>query len=629
MGIDFDGYISFVDNEFRRQSASAIDLITLPIARRTDQFGCWPSLVVIDVDGNSGELLLSYRTNPSKISQNDYVYVNDMSVEAKDVISGPVGIVKDVDEHERTLRITPGYQAKGRFSRSFNADDRCVLDRTLPGDHHSRELPVLGLRTLSGEREDTQRLARLREILGGEGQPRPSGDEPLDEAAPDVVHLLPAQMKAVRAAVETDFAMIQGPPGTGKTFVLGVIIRELVRRGKKILVTAFTHQAINNVLAACLEYPDVASVTKIGSANTWGSRRPSERLRFVQKAAQFFRAKTTPDVVGMTGYGAFGTMSRRLDNGVAEALGDRFDAVIFDEAGQLTVPVAIMSMLHSERIILAGDHKQLPPVVQTTPAGVGFGKSIFQTLVEDGGHEPILLDATWRLNDKLLQFPSAHFYEGRLHSTEKSKSRQLVGQFDGESAAILDPAKPSQLVLIRHEGRGQESPEEAALVTRLVTDAIQAGVPATEIAVIASHRRQTVRIKEFLAVDGHRKDGPAVDTVDRIQGRERDLIIISMTHSDEEDLRRGAEFLFLPNRFNVAITRARCKLIIVASPHFFRALPHPTSLRDKGDAVLRDMNVLKQWYFEHRAEAIDATDHAARIHEELTAEKKSTDGSSD
>jgi DNA replication ATP-dependent helicase Dna2 len=332
------------------------------------------------------------------------------------------------------------------------------------------------------------------------------------------------------------------------------------------------------------------------------------------------RNKTTPDVVGMTGSGAFGSMFRKLDRGLEEALGCRFDAIVFDEACQLTVPIALLSMMHSDRIIMAGDHKQLPPVVKTTPAGVGFGRSIFQMLVEETKLEPVLLDATWRLNDALLQFPSRHFYSGFLNATEQSSNRKLEVKCQGESGAILNPENPSQLVLIRHEGRGQESIEEAALVTQLVCDAINGGVPHNQIAVIASHRRQTVRIRTFLAARGRKQDEPVVDTVDRIQGRERDLIIISMTHSDEEDLMRGAEFLFLPNRFNVAITRARRKLIIVASPHFFRALPHPSQLRDRGDSVLRRMNVLKQWYFEHRAGAIDATDMTAEVLRELTAE---------
>ena len=620
MSIDFKGYIEFIENEFKRESASAIDLITLPIARRTDHYGCWPSLTVIEPSDSNGNIALSFRNNPSKISQNDYVYVNDMTVEAKDIITGAVGIVKEIDEIGKILYLNPAYQQRSRFSRQFRVGDRCVLDRTLPADHHGRELPTTVLRVLSGELGDTARLQRLRAVLGGTDEPRPTDDEPVDLESGGLASLLPAQQEAVRMAIETDFAMIQGPPGTGKTFVLGVIIHELVRRGKKVLVTAFTHQAINNVLDACLRHDSIETVTKVGSANTWGSRRADDRLKFIRSATSIFRNKTTPDVVGMTGYAAFGSMFRKLEHGLEEALGDRFDVVIFDEAGQLTVPLALLSMMHSDRIIMAGDHKQLPPVVKTTPAGVGFGRSIFQMLVEETEISPVLLDATWRLNNALLSFPSRHFYGSLLGSTNTSSNRKLQLKCEGESAAILDPETPSQLVLIRHEGRGQESIEEAALVTQLVCDAIGGGVPHGEIAVIASHRRQTVRIKTFLAARGHKQDEPAVDTVDRIQGRERDLIIISMTHSDEEDLMRGAEFLFLPNRFNVAITRARCKLIVVASPHFFRALPHPTQLRDRGDSVLRRMNVLKQWYFEHRADAIDATDMTAEILRDLTTE---------
>ena len=112
-----------------------------------------------------------------------------------------------------------------------------------------------------------------------------------------------------------------------------------------------------------------------------------------------------------------------------------------------------------------------------------------------------------------------------------------------------------------------------------------------------------MKIRELLAHLGHGGKHPVVDTVERIQGRERDLVFLSMTLSDPDLLAGESEFLFLPNRFNVAMTRARKKLVVISSPSFFRALP-------RHGARLADVNVLKRWYFSHRASAVDATDLA-------------------
>jgi DNA replication ATP-dependent helicase Dna2 len=175
---------------------------------------------------------------------------------------------------------------------------------------------------------------------------------------------------------------------------------------------------------------------------------------------------------------------------------------------------------------------------------------------------------------------------------------------------LLAPDKSVQLVLVRHECRGQEAPEEAALVVDIIEDAIDGGMDPKEIAVIAPHRRQNVRIREFLAKVGLAEEGILIDTVERIQGQERDLVILSMTLSDPDILNAEIDFLYLPNRFNVAASRARRKLLVVASPRFFRALPRSEAFDCLGHDPLPDINVLKRWYFEHRDAAIDATDAA-------------------
>lgn len=617
--LDLAALVEFVENEFRRQFRSVIDQITLPIARRVDAFTCWPSVVVKSVDSETQKVELSFDKNPSKLRVNDYVYVNDITVEPKDVISGPEGVIEVLDEAKKRLVVVPAFRQNSRFERRFKIGDRLVLDQTLPGEHTSRAMPVLALRLLAGQLGDSARLRHLRKILEGGAASTPIATPPVDFSDALLSILTQAQTTAVERAVTTDFALIQGPPGTGKTFVLGLIIRELVRRGKKVGVCAFTHQAIQNVLLECLKYKDIKEVGKLGSRGNWTASATDPRLRLIERPGAFFRQKSTPDVVGFTQHAAFHPVARALEEGVEGALPSRFDVLIFDEAGQLTIPAAIMAMVQCDRLIFAGDHRQLPPVVGTVRPGVGAGMSVFQHLVERAGHEPVLLDVTYRMNDRLTEFPSKEFYGRRLVAAPSAAQRTLEGNFSGPFAEVLSPDRPSTLCLLRHEGRGQESPEEAAFVAGVLEAALAAGVPPHEIAVVSPHRRQNARIAELAATLG-RKQLPVIDTVERIQGQERDLVILSMTLSDPELLAQESEFLFLPNRFNVAITRARKKLIVVASPNFFRAIPRRYALETDATRQLSAMNVLKRWYLSHREASIDVTDLAAIAARDLSAE---------
>ncbi|MCA9320218.1 MAG: AAA family ATPase [Planctomycetes bacterium] len=614
MSLDLSEFRRFLDTEFRARFRSVIEQITLPIPQRMDQFTCWPGLTVRSCDPGSGRLELDFARNPSKLRAGEYVYVNRMSVEPKDVISGPEGVVEDIDQEHGICRLRPGYQQAARFQRLFRIGERLVLDQTLPAARMAREMPLLALRLLSGELGETTRTRRIDEILSGAAGPRPTGRTLVSaDDDPQIARMTEAQRQALQRSIETDLALIQGPPGTGKTHTLGLIVRELVRTGLSVGVCAFTHQGIDNVLTECLAYEDITDVVKIGGRESGGLDLAHPRLRHYRGPGDFFRQNRKPCVTGFTQHAAFHPISRALDSGRAEdAMPDRFDVLVFDESGQLTLPAAVMAMLHADRFVFAGDHRQLPPVAQTLRPGFGAARSVFQHLVEEAGQPSVLLDETFRLHQELVTFPSETFYGGSLRASPAAADRHLdLAPESWGPARILDPSRPCQLVIVRHEGRGQESPEEAALIAMAVRDAVRGGIAPKEIAVIAPHRRQNVKIREYLAKVGLTGADPMVDTVERIQGQERDLVFLSMTLSDPEILAAEAGFLFLPNRFNVAITRARRKLVVVASPRFFRALPPSEALGGPTPATLDDLNVLKRWYFRQRASAVDAT-HEAR-----------------
>jgi DNA replication ATP-dependent helicase Dna2 len=376
--------------------------------------------------------------------------------------------------------------------------------------------------------------------------------------------------------------LIQGPPGTGKTVVLARLAQLLAEEGERVLVTAFTHRAINNALnkLADLSARDAApiEVVKIGA------RSRSDDLQ-VDHYATFelspLAEQTGGYVVGAT---PFATRTRRL-TGVA------FDTVIFDEASQITLPLAIMAMLAGTRFIFIGDQRQLPPVLATRQGDDVLHESVFSTLVDR--NFDLMLEETYRMNAALTAWPSEQFYESRLRSHPAIAERRMAyPQPPARLQHILDPEQPLVFVDLQHVGARTRSAPEAQLVVDLITTLLACGVTPDQIGVVAPYRAQGRAIRSLLrqalpeAADLRR--AVVVDTVERMQGQERDLVILSLTTSDPVFASEIADFLFQAERLNVAITRPRSKLIIVGSRQILQAAPTNPDLQ-QGVAFLRDL----------------------------------------
>ncbi|MGC8878444.1 MAG: DEAD/DEAH box helicase, partial [Anaerolineae bacterium] len=256
--------------------------------------------------------------------------------------------------------------------------------------------------------------------------------------------------------------------------------------------------------------------------------------------------------------------------------GIKFDTVIFDEAGQVTLPLAISGMLSDERYIFIGDHKQMAPVIVGEHAEEWVTRSIFETLFQ---HAPgTMLDITYRMNAEITAFPSRRFYEGRLRPAPEARGRRLkLAWRPKRHTELLDPERPNIFAEIRHAERGMRAPEEARLAAELAAEALACGLSAHEIAIVAPFRAQGRLIRkclqELVAQHDESLNNIVVDTVERIQGQEREIVIVSLTTSDPGYAAQCAEFYFQPNRLNVAITRPRVKRIVIGSPLLFQAKP--------------------------------------------------------
>ncbi|MGY6528318.1 MAG: AAA domain-containing protein [Cyanobacterium sp.] len=373
----------------------------------------------------------------------------------------------------------------------------------------------------------------------------------------------------INALAINNYYLIQGPPGTGKTWLLAHIAYLLAQQGQTVLITAFTHTAINNALKKIAQVTGYQKVIKIGKADkniglTWENHSIAN-YEYLKHSP--YKNDTKGLIIGAT---CFSVGGNRLK-------GIKFDTIIFDEAGQITLPVAIKGMTEGYKYIFIGDHQQMSPVVAGVHRQSWVTYSIFETLFN---HAPgTMLDITHRLNEEINQFPSQYFYQGLLQPSPEAMSRKLELPIQPQVYGdVLNPEISSIFVEVNHQGQGLNSPQEAEIIVEIVAETVQCGVNLGEIAIVVPYRSQARLIRQKLQKIALEFNLPnltsiLVNTVESMQGQERNIIILSLTTSDPFHAAQKADFYFQPNRLNVAITRGRVKRIVVGSPNVFKAKP--------------------------------------------------------
>jgi len=367
-----------------------------------------------------------------------------------------------------------------------------------------------------------------------------------------------SQVEAVAQSYASDLLhLIQGPPGTGKTWVLAQLARLLVEDGQRVLVTALTHRAIGNALNKIPKVDPNLPVCKISDARHAGD--------LAVPNFEFFSDSHFGDLSGgyVVGATPFALHSRRLAD-------VEFDVVLFDEASQVTLPLAITGMLAGNKYIFIGDENQLPPVTifNTREAAQA---SIFAYLAGRGNDT--LLDVTYRMNDELADWPSRAFYHGELKTSPAAAARRLTLTAQATRwDAVLDPGLPAVFIDLCHRNTTVRSQTEAEAVVELVIALLERGVAPGEMGVVVPYRAQSRLIRTLLRRalgSGDVMDKLVVDTVERMQGQEREVVLVSFATASPAFAAQVSEFLFQPQRLNVAVTRPRSKLILVGSRHMF------------------------------------------------------------
>lgn len=368
------------------------------------------------------------------------------------------------------------------------------------------------------------------------------------------------------------YVAVQGPPGTGKTHVGSHVIARLVDRGWKVGVVAQSHAVIENLLCTAVQKAGV-DPRKVAK-----DVKHSDSLPWVNRsAADVERLLSAPDgaLVGGTAWTMTG----------ATVPAGSLDLLVIDEAGQFSLANTLAVAQASPRLLLLGDPQQLPQVSQGThpepvnESALGWISDGHATLPPELGY---FLADSWRMTTELCRAVSELSYEGRLQSSPAADQRML----DDVPAGI-------ETVYVPHSGNTTSSIEEATAVVQQVQrhlglkwhdDGGSRLLGETDVLVVAAYNAQVNVVRDALDQAGLR--AVRVGTVDKFQGQEAVVVIVSMACSAVADAPRGIEFLLSRNRINVAVSRAKWRAVVVRSPQLTNYLPsHPEGLAQLGGFI--------------------------------------------
>ena len=433
--------------------------------------------------------------------------------------------------------------------------------------------------------------------------------------------LNPSQQAAVRKIIAAnDLAIVHGPPGTGKTTTIVRAIREIIKLNKfQVLVVAPSNAAVDllteklsdegltvvrignparvseKLMSLALDYQvaEHQSMKEIRRLRRQASeyrdmahkyKRNFGKAERDQRKALFTEARNIMKEVENTEQYIIDSILSKADVVTATLVGAnhfsirnmRFKLAVIDEAGQGIEPACWIPVLKAEKVVLAGDHFQLPPTIKSEEAARnGLQKTLLEKCVELHPEAVSLLEEQYRMHQTIMGFSSRVFYESKLkaHSTVAA---HLLYESDSP-LAFIDTAgcgfdeKP--------EGTSTVNPEEASFLFRHLLQVVEqlsnyyTPEDFPTIAVISPYREQVYLMQElFLNSPVLRDYGEkiSVNTIDSFQGQERDIVYISMTRSNPEN-RIG--FLADIRRMNVAMTRARKKLVVVGDSATLTQLP--------------------------------------------------------
>ena len=467
------------------------------------------------------------------------------------------------------------------------------------------------------------------EYILNERNPKKNRDVPyisyIDENLND------SQKKAIENALSCEnFFLIHGPFGTGKTRTLVELISQETRQGHKVLATAESNAAVDNILERLMNNKKL-TLTRLGHPQRVSKHNITQTLAYkvenhklnkkikkihkkidnliekrkvhTKPTPQYRRGYGDYDILHMAskGKGGRGISSdkmksmakwieinqeideahdeiKRIENRMIKDIIDssdvilatnsssaleaiarvKFDVAVIDEASQATIPSVLIPIAKAHRFILAGDHKQLPPTIISDRAGA-LSKTLFEELIRIYPFKSQLLDIQYRMNSLLMKFPNEEFYNNGLKSdssVDDINIKDILDSRQDEDALLFIDTSDIADNRERHlkDSKSIVNEIEAEIAIRIADDYLNDGVSEEDIGIISPYADQVKIIQENTPIE--------VKTVDGFQGREKEIIIISTVRSNNNG---NIGFLSDLRRLNVAITRAKRKLIIIGN----------------------------------------------------------------
>ncbi|WP_067732776.1 TM0106 family RecB-like putative nuclease [Novosphingobium naphthalenivorans] len=468
------------------------------------------------------------------------------------VVDGPPASIS-IEELDRTTRIVA---VKAGSAKAHLLADRLTLHPDWP---LNTDVIAAALHDVIEDQCGARRLTAIDDLLARAAPRLVTGARAdlLDGADP-----LTGTIAAI-AAMDGTVLPIQGPPGTGKTYVTARAILSLVRQGHRVGVASNSHEAIRNVLMGCLAaQEDGDPVRGLCIAHKVGSGEdgyPDNFTGVIRSTANDDPLWSRAHVVGGTAF-----FFARPEQEQA------LDWLFVDEAGQVGLANMVAMGRCARNIVLVGDPRQLPQVIQGAhpdPANL----SCLEWMLGDHATIPpdrgIFLPVSRRMHPDVCAFISRQVYESRLASAPDTAVQAIGGTGGPEAGAFWVP--------VAHEGNAQIAAEEVAAIRATITDLLTGTwtdkdgttrpVCPADIIVVAPYNAQVNALQDALPA------AIRVGTVDKFQGQEAPVCLVSMTASSVEETPRGMDFLFSLNRINVAVSRAKGLALVFGAPRLREA----------------------------------------------------------
>lgn len=433
---------------------------------------------------------------------------------------------------------------------------------------------------------DTPQAAHLRALLIDRNLPsfkQGLSKEVVFKGKHIIKALNKTQQRAVlKTLMAESYSLLKGYPGTGKTSIIVALVRLMVTQGLSVLLTSYTHSAVDNILLKLRMYDvDFLRLGRLSRIHpdlrSHADEIVTQKFKSVSSFSEFYESKL---VVATTCLGINHVIFSKR----------KFDFCIIDEASQVLQVAALGPLFHASRFVLVGDPQQLPPVVQSNQAkNLGMSESLFKRLDSQGATSN--LTQQYRMNGPIMKITNLLMYDNQLQCANSHLETATLNLPNYDSLVesgklsiwlqkIVEPSLRCSVMFLDTCGAAAENhngsnsvvnSKEAAIVVAIIQALIEAGLTADGVGVITPYRAQVKQIHDLVVKEVTMGQRVEVNTVDQYQGRDKDVILYSCVRSGALKF-NASEILEDDRRLNVAVTRAKYKLIMVgdtASLHIY------------------------------------------------------------